>query len=48
MSLLFAAAAGRLDLFLWAAAIASHLFYIFWLLARPRGSGRSMAFGRPV
>lgn len=47
-ALLFAAATGQLDLFLWAAAIASHLFYIFWLLARPRGTGRTMAFGRPA
>ena len=48
-ALLFAAAAGRLDLFLWAAALASHLFYVLWILARPgRNAGPTMAFGRPA
>jgi hypothetical protein len=47
-ALLFAAAAGRLDLFLWAAAVASHLFYVLWLIARPRSAGGTMAFGRPA
>jgi phosphatidylglycerophosphate synthase len=30
-SLLLAAACGRLDLFLWGAALASHMFYVLWL-----------------
>lgn len=48
-ALLFAAVAGRLDLFLWAAAVASHLFYVLWILARPRrDAGPTMAFGRPA
>lgn len=48
-ALLFAAAAGRLDLLLWASAVASHLFYVLWLLARPRrDAGPTMAFGRPA
>jgi hypothetical protein len=47
-ALLFAAVAGRLDLFLWAAALASHLFYVLWLLTRPRREGGTMAFGRPA
>lgn len=50
-ALLFAALVGSLDLFLWAAAVASHLFYVLWLLARPRGQhGQSgpMAVGRPA
>ncbi|HEY2773031.1 MAG TPA: hypothetical protein VGK20_03140 [Candidatus Binatia bacterium] len=45
-ALLFAAAAGRLDLFLWAAALASHLFYVLWLITRPRDDGRTMALGK--
>jgi hypothetical protein len=45
-ALLFAAATGSLHLFLWAAAVASHLFYVLWLLARPRDAGTPMAFGR--
>jgi len=47
-ALLFAAATGSLDLFLWAAALASHLFYLFWLLARPRREDASIALGRPA
>lgn len=48
-ALLFAAIAGRLDLCLWAAAVASHLFYLLWILARPRrDAGATMAFGRPA
>lgn len=50
-AILFAAGTGSLDLFLWAAAVASHLFYILWLLARPRGhhgEGDSIALGRPA
>lgn len=35
-ALLIAALLGRLDLFLWAAAAASHLFYCFWLLSTVR------------
>ncbi len=38
VALLFAALLGRLDLFLWGAAAAAHLFYILWLLARSRRS----------
>ncbi len=37
--LLLAAVLGRLDLFLWSAALASHLFYILWMAQR----GRSVA-----
>lgn len=44
-ALLFAAFAARLDLLLWAAAIASHLFYVLWLLARPRRTGGAMPLG---
>lgn len=52
-ALLFAAAAGRLDLFLFAAAVASHLFYVLWMFAGPRtrsrhDAGPTMAFGRPA
>lgn len=47
-ALLFAAATGSLDLFLWAAAVASHLFYVLWLLARPRRAGGAMPLGRPA
>lgn len=45
-ALLFAATTGTLDLFLWAAALASHLFWILWLLLRPRREGGTMALGR--
>jgi len=47
-ALLFAAVTGSLDLFLWAAAVASHLFYVLWLVARPRDSGDTIAVGRPA
>lgn len=47
-ALLFAAAAGSLDLFLWAAALASHLFYVLWLLTRSRREDGTMALGRPA
>jgi hypothetical protein len=47
-ALLFAALAGRLDLLLWAAALASHLFYVLWLITRPRREGGTMAIGRPA
>jgi hypothetical protein len=47
-ALLFAAVAGRLDLLLWAAALASHLFYVLWLITRPRRESRTMAIGRPA
>lgn len=47
-ALLFAALAGRLDLFLWGAAVASHLFYVFWLMARPRRGEDQLALGRPA
>lgn len=48
-ALLFAAAAGRLDLCLWAAALASHLFYVLWIFSKPRrDAGPTMAFGRPA
>jgi hypothetical protein len=47
-ALLFAAVAGRLDLLLWAAAVASHLFYVLWLITRPRREGGTMAIGRPA
>ncbi len=47
-ALLFAAVAGRLDLLLWAAALASHLFYVLWLITRPRREGGTMAIGRPA
>jgi hypothetical protein len=46
--MLFAAAVGRLDLLLWAAAVASHLFYLLWLVARPRREDPTMAMGRPA
>jgi len=40
--LLIAAVVGRLDLFLWAAALGSHLFYIMWLRLDARdGVGRA-------
>ncbi len=45
-ALLFAAVTGTLDLFLWAAALASHLFWILWLLLRPRREDGAMALGR--
>ena len=38
-ALLFAALIARLDLFLLAAAVASHLFYVLWLITRQRGKG---------
>lgn len=38
-ALVFAAVIGRLDLFLLAAALASHLFYLLWLIARQRRRG---------
>jgi hypothetical protein len=47
-ALLFAAVAGRLDLLLWAAALASHLFYVLWLITRPRREDGTMAIGRPA
>jgi hypothetical protein len=48
-ALLFAAVTGRLDLLLWAAAVSSHLFYILWLVGRPRrDAGPTMALGRPA
>ena len=45
-ALLFAAVTGNLDLFLLAAAVASHLFYVLWLLTRPRDMDSPMAIGR--
>ncbi|MFN2425423.1 MAG: hypothetical protein ABR587_03135 [Candidatus Binatia bacterium] len=45
-ALLFAAATASLDLFLWAAALASHLFYLLWLLTRSRREDGTLAFGR--
>jgi hypothetical protein len=36
--LVLAALIGRLDLFLWGAAIASHLFYVAWLRAEAEPS----------
>jgi len=47
-ALLFAAATGTLDLFLWAAAVASHLFYLLWLISRSRRVNGTMALGRPA
>ncbi len=38
-AVVFAALIGRLDLFLLAAALASHLFYLLWLIARQRRRG---------
>ncbi len=35
-ALLIAAAVGRLDLFLWAAAAGSHLFYVLWFITAAR------------
>ena len=37
-ALLVTALVGRLDLFLWAAAIGSHLFYLGWLRTKERAS----------
>ncbi len=45
-ALLFAAVTGNLDLFLLAAAVASHLFYVLWLITRPRDMDSPMALGR--
>jgi hypothetical protein len=36
--LLFAALVGRLDLFLWAVALGSHLFYLMWLRVDARST----------
>jgi hypothetical protein len=38
--LLLAALVGRLDLFLWAAALGSHLFYLMWLRVDSRSAAR--------
>ncbi len=45
--LLVAALLGRLDLFLWAAALASHLFYVSWLVSRYRSTTHPAAYGPP-
>ena len=45
-ALLFAAVTGNLDLFLLAAAVASHLFYVLWLVRRPRDMDTTIAVGR--
>lgn len=47
-ALVFSAATGTLHLLLWAAAIASHLFYVLWLVARQRRSSGPMLVGRAV
>lgn len=39
-ALLLAALAGRLDLFLWGTALASHMFYVLWLRDESRGTVR--------
>ncbi len=41
--LLLAAALGRLDLFLWAAALGSHLFYVMWLRVDAREAASDTA-----
>ncbi|MFT4571826.1 MAG: hypothetical protein ACI8TX_000246 [Hyphomicrobiaceae bacterium] len=45
VALIFAALIGRLDLFLWSAAAAAHLFYIIWLTARSRRKTSLERFG---
>jgi hypothetical protein len=45
-ALLFAAFTANLDLLLLASAVASHLFYILWLLARPRDMDTTIAMRR--
>lgn len=45
-ALVFAALIGRLDLFLLAAAVASHLFYVLWLIARQRSGGQRLQLRR--
>ncbi|HYB98439.1 MAG TPA: hypothetical protein VEC57_04820 [Candidatus Limnocylindrales bacterium] len=47
-ALLFAALIGRLDLLLWGAAVASHLFYLLWLLARQRAAARAVLRDKPA
>ncbi|HYC53839.1 MAG TPA: hypothetical protein VEL28_02760 [Candidatus Binatia bacterium] len=47
-ALLFAALIGRLDLLLWGAAAASHLFYLLWLLARQRAAARAVLRDKPA
>lgn len=45
-ALVFAALTARLDLFLLAAAVASHLFYLLWLIARQRRGGGTLQLRR--
>lgn len=45
LALLFAGLIGRLDLFLWAAALSAHLFYFRWFLVRRRQQRRATPLG---